>query len=84
MQWGFVNPTTSPEFVSFPTTFPNAVFSINVTVLGDGKRSGAVATEGDGGEIFPAPTTTGAWMGVGEGSHSSWEVWPFYWTAIGN
>ena len=81
MQWGRVNPTSSPQFIAWPITFPNGIFSITVTPHGDGKRSGVVASYSDAG--YADPTTSGAYLGVGEGGHASWELFPFYWTAIG-
>ena len=84
MQWGQVNPTQSPQYVAWPRTFPTGVFSILVTPFADGKRSGAVASYGDNGGSWPDPTTSGAWLGAGEGRVSSWEIIPFYWMAIGN
>lgn len=81
MQWGVVYPTSAPTFVTWPLQFPNAVVSIQVTPFADGKRSGAVASPSDTGQ--PAPTVSGAWLGVGEGGSSSWQVFPFYWLAIG-
>jgi hypothetical protein len=86
MQWGYSsNVSEGPVEITYPIAFPNAVFVINVTPFADGKRSGAVYNPNYNGQnTLPAPTTTTAWMGAGEGSHSSWEWVPFYWTALGN
>jgi hypothetical protein len=73
-QWGFdTRAGSSPEAITFPIPFPNAVFTIHLTSL--------VSSGGSLGQqavVSGTPTTTGFNIGHADSSQGT------YWRAIGN